>query len=111
MGIQDLLAAISGVDTEHEAIIAAVTAETHKRLSAISGDNKLARAYVQQLWSDCMKALQEADISVEAEELPNILRVIADTYELRTKLHKDLHDRRDAELAMRVANADKNGMH
>ena len=50
MGLTDLMEMIQGGrDPEHEAIINACTKMTDERLSAISGDNRLARHYVQGL--------------------------------------------------------------
>lgn len=98
MGIDSLMELLGGGrDEEHEKIVNACSTMTNERLKAIAGDNKLAQQYVHKLWRSVMDALKEAEIETDSPELPNILRAVADAIELRERLHKELHAKRDAE--------------
>lgn len=101
VGIQNLMDLLSGGrDEEHERIITQVSEFTAKALESIEGvnGNKLARNYVQTVWTDVMDALKEAEIPADTPKLTDILRILADAYDLREKLHKELHERREGQM-------------
>lgn len=98
MGVDGLLELLkSHGDTDHAAIVDECTRLTDRRLAEIAGDNRLARYYVQNLWKAIMTALDKAEIDTSTAEFSNILRVVADAIELRERLHKELHQKRNAE--------------
>ena len=101
MGVQNLMDLLTGGrDEEHKRIITQISEFTAKALESIPGveGNKLARLYVQNVWSDVIEAFKEAEIAADTPKLTTILRIMADAYDLREKLHKELHDRRENQM-------------
>lgn len=99
MGIQSLMDLLQGrPDEEHEKIIGQVSDMTNNRLKEISGDNLLARKYVQDIWRRIMDGLTKGKHAVPTDEQTTIqiLRVIADSFELRNRLHDELHKAQEA---------------
>lgn len=94
----DILGNAGGLDPDREKIIDIVTKETYDALHAIAGDNILARAYMHNLWKSVIDALQEADIDANTTKLPEVLHIIANAYDTRLRMIKELDDKRAAEL-------------
>ena len=109
MGIKSLMELLGGGrDEEHEKIITIVADETHNRVNALAGDNPLARKYVQNIWKKCMDGLtKNEDIPTDEDVTIQIIRIIADTFDMRNRMQKELHEKREAEEKKNNADTNK----
>lgn len=99
-GMQSLLEMLSGrsSDPEHDAIIDSISKLTADAMNEMSQGNPLARLYVQDLWHKCISSLTDIkDFRPDEPVTIAILRLIAEAFEKKNALEKELFDRRKAE--------------
>ena len=95
-GLASLLEAVArqAVDIEHEEIIDKISKMTQDKLDELTGGNYLAKLFVHDIWSDMMESFKMKEIPMNEEVTAKILRIVADVFDERRRLEKELTDKR-----------------